>query len=329
MNFPKPICPIVAIFSLLIPSTLTAAEKMKALILDGQNNHDVWPKSTLMMRQYLQETGMFEVDIARSASVWRWQKQEKYLALAGVGESEKSKKSKPDPNFSPDFSKYDVIINNFGYNAAPWPEKTKKAFESYMANGGGLVIVHAASNSWGKWAEYNKMIGLGGWGGRNVESGPYVYYNREGQVVRDSSPGKCGAHGPKHEFVVRMRNTEHPITKGLPEFWMHAKDECYSMLRGPAENMTILATAADTPKLQQEGRNEPALMVIDYHKGRVFHTILGDNVPGFESVGFIVTFKRGAEWAATGKVTQKVPTDFPTKEKSSSRPFELKDQKVK
>jgi HEAT repeat protein len=31
-----------------------------------------------------------------------------------------------------------------------------------------------------------------------------------------------------------------------------------------------------------------------------------------ECVGFIVTFQRGAEWAATGEVTQNVPVDFPT-----------------
>jgi uncharacterized protein len=37
-------------------------------------------------------------------------------------------------------------------------------------------------------------------------------------------------------------------------------------------------------------------------------------------VGFIVTLQRGAEWAATGKVTQtKLPDDFPTPEKVSVR----------
>ena len=30
-----------------------------------------------------------------------------------------------------------------------------------------------------------------------------------------------------------------------------------------------------------------------------------------QCVGFIVTFQRGAEWAASGKVTQKIPYDFP------------------
>ncbi|MFK7909770.1 MAG: ThuA domain-containing protein [Akkermansiaceae bacterium] len=315
---------IVTLLVLLPIPSLSAAEKMKALIMDGQNNHAVWPKSTLMMRQYLRETGMFEVDIARTASIWKWEREEKYLPLAGVGESKKEKKSLPDPNYAPDFSKYDVIISNFGYNAAAWPDKTKKAFEDYMKNGGGLVVVHAANNSWGDWPEYNKMIGLGGWGGRNQKSGPYVYYDANGKIVRDDGPGRCGAHGPQSEFMITMRNQEHPVTKGLPDFWTHTKDECYSLLRGPGKNMTILATAADTPKLKKEGRNEPMLMVLDYHKGRVFHTTLGHDVPAFEGVGFIVTFLRGAEWAATGKVTQKIPADFPSKGKATSRPFTLK-----
>jgi hypothetical protein len=37
-------------------------------------------------------------------------------------------------------------------------------------------------------------------------------------------------------------------------------------------------------------------------------------------VGFRTTFARGVEWAATGKVTQPVPSDFPTAEKVSTRP---------
>jgi type 1 glutamine amidotransferase len=91
--------------------------------------------------------------------------------------------------------------------------------------------------------------------------------------------------------------------------------------------MTILATACDSPELQKAGRNEPMLMVIDYHKGRVFHTTLGHDTDAFESVGFITTFLRGAEWAATGKVTQEIPKDFPDAGKPSKRAFELKKAK--
>jgi type 1 glutamine amidotransferase len=310
--------------SLILSLPASAAEKIKALIVDGQNNHAVWPKATVMMKQYLENSGLFEVDVARVHFISNFKREESFLPLAGAGETEGTDKPKPDPNFSPDFSKYQVVISNFGFGAADWPEQTKKKFEDYMKNGGGFVSVHAADNSWGNWPEYNKMIGLGGWGGRNQKSGPYVYYDADGKIVRDDGPGGCGTHGAQGEFLITMRDKTHPITKGLPDFWMHSKDECYSRLRGPAENMTILATAADSAQLQKAGRNEPMLMVLDYGKGRVFHTTLGHDTEALEGVGFTVTLLRGSEWAATGNVTQKIPEDFPSGEKSSTRSFELK-----
>jgi hypothetical protein len=305
-----------------------AAEKMKALIVDGQNNHLVWPKSTIMMKHYLEETGLFEVEIARTKYLWKAEREAAYLPLAGVGAGELLKEPRVDAEFKPDFTKYKVVISNFGWKAADWPEAIRQAFERYMANGGGLTVVHAADNSWPTWPEFNKMIGLGGWGDRSAKDGPYVYYDKEGKVVRDPSPGGCGKHGPANEFVVTIRDSEHPITKGLPNFWMHSKDECYSNLRGPAENMTILATAADSPALQAAGRHEPMLMTIQYHQGRVFHTTLGHDTEAFEGVGFITTFLRGTEWAATGKVTQKIPADFPSADKPAARAFPIKPTAV-
>jgi len=97
---------------------------------------------------------------------------------------------------------------------------------------------------------------------------------------------------------------------------MHGSDELYQQLRGPAKNMQVLATAFADTAFDGTGRDEPTLMVIDYGKGRIFHTTLGHadvgGGPAMQCVGFIVTFLRGAEWAATGSVTQEVPYDFPT-----------------
>jgi len=59
--------------SLALP--LSAAEKLKALIVDGQNNHEVWPKSTIMMKQYLEETGLFEVEIGRTHYIWKSERE--------------------------------------------------------------------------------------------------------------------------------------------------------------------------------------------------------------------------------------------------------------
>jgi type 1 glutamine amidotransferase len=62
------------------------------------------------------------------------------------------------------------------------------------------------------------------------------------------------------------------------------------------------------------------IMTIDFGKGRVFHTPLGHADYSQECVGFITTFQRGSEWAATGKVTLPVPADFP-RDECRSRKF--------
>ncbi len=318
----KKILSICLVFGALLSSA--DAAKLKALIVDGQNNHVVWPKGTVMMKQYLEDTGLFTVDVARSKYIWKSEREKAFLKYVGI-ETEAQAKPTPDPDFSPDFSKYDVVISNFGWNAADWPKKTQKSFEKFVKSGGGFVSVHAADNSFPLWKAYNQMIGIGGWGNRTEKDGPYVYYNEDGKLIRDTSKGKGGTHGKRHEFPITLRNTSHPITKGLPKHWLTSEDECYAKLRGPAENMTILATGEDQTLPQAKGRHEPTLMTIKFGKGRVFHNTLGHDTEALEGVSFITTFTRGTEWAATGKVTQEVPKDFPTKNKATSRPFKLKE----
>ena len=109
-----------------------------------------------------------------------------------------------------------------------------------------------------------------------------------------------------------MRDMAHPIAKGMPTQWMHNTDELYDSLRGPARNIHLLGTAFSDPATNGTGDHELILFTVKYGKGRIFHTTLGHDTEAMRSVGFIVTLQRGAEWAATGKVTQKLPPDFPT-----------------
>ncbi|WP_428308536.1 ThuA domain-containing protein [Lacipirellula sp.] len=268
------------------------AEKLKVLIIDGQNNHE-WQKTTPLLDQMLQKSGRFVADVTTAPK---------------SGEDMKS--------FRPKFADYDVVVSN--YNGDRWPKETEEDFVEYLKNGGGFVSVHAADNAFATWPEYNEAIGLGGWFGRDEKSGPYVYY-KDDKLVRDDGPGRCGGHGKQHEFIVRTREAEHPIMKGIPERWLHAQDELYDTLRGPAKNMTVLATAYSDPETGGTGRDEPSLMVLDFGKGRVFHTTMGHADYSMDCVGFITTLLRGTEWAATGEVTIGVPDDFPTAEKSSKR----------
>jgi len=262
----------------------------KTLIITGQNNHN-WKASSPVLKQILDETGMFTAEIMITPE-----------------------KGGDMNTFNPDFSKYKLVV--LDYNGDSWSDKTNTAFLAFVKKGGGVVVYHAANNSFPAWKEYNEMIGLGGWGNRTEKDGPYVYYKRD-KLVTDNSPGPGGSHGKRREFVVRTRITDHPITKGLPAKWFHGNDELYSQLRGPAKNMQILATAfADTVPGGGTMRDEPMLMVISYEKGRIFHTAMGHadegGGPAMQCVGFITTLQRGAEWAVTGKVTQQLPWDFPS-----------------
>lgn len=260
----------------------------RTLIITGQSNHN-WKASSPVLKTILDETGLFTCDIDTTPE-----------------------KGGDMNKFNPDFSRYKLVV--LDYSGDSWSEKTKAAFLKYVTKGGGVVVYHAANNSFPDWKEYNEICGLGGWGNRNEKAGPYVYYKRN-KLVTDTSAGIGGSHGKRLDFEVRLRNTTHPITKGLPVRWMHGNDELYSRLRGPAKNMEILATAYADTAGKGTGRDEPMLMTLTYGKGRIFHTAMGHadegGGPAMKCVGFIVTLQRGAEWAVTGNVTQAVPFDFP------------------
>ena len=126
----------------------------------AKNNHAMWPKTTMMMKSFLEETGRFTVDVQRTKFTWKGGDLLKQYPLDDGTTYEDLPNPKSDPDFTPQFSKYDVVLSNFGWKAAPWPKETQDALEAYVRGGGGMVIIHAADNSFGDWDEFNKMIGL-------------------------------------------------------------------------------------------------------------------------------------------------------------------------
>ena len=274
-----------------------AADPLPLLIIDGQNNHN-WQAMTPVMKTDLEQTGRFKVDVATTPD-------------------NKAEKSAWDA-FRPDFTKYKVVLSN--YNGQLWPEEVRKGLESYVAGGGGLVIIHAANNAFTEWPEWNKMIGLG-W--RGADYGDRLIVDERGTLTRllkNKGPG--AGHGRQHEFPIDVRDLDHPVMKGMPKRWMHADDELYHGQRGPAENMTVLATAYSDSATGGSGDHEPMVWWIPYGKGKVFTTVMGhvggNDIVAIRCVGFITVMNRGCEWAATGEVTLPIPKEFPNAYKVST-----------
>jgi uncharacterized protein len=289
--------PLAAVLGLAYAPLADGAEPaLRALILDGQNNHQ-WRQTTPVLKRHLEACKRFTVDVASHVK---------------AGDKPSNTET---VKFPPDLSKYDVVVSN--YNGAAWPEAFNKDLEKRLRDGRiALVIVHAANNSFTGWKEYNDMIGMG-W--RDNKFGDRLILDAAGKEVRvEKGTGKGAGHGKKHAFAVTVRDAEHPVTKGMPREWMHAADELYHGMRGPIKNVHLLATAFDDKKQGGTGEHEPMIWTVKYGQGRVFHTPMGHDLDGLKCVGFMATLQRGTEWAATGKVTVPLPEAFPTAAKTSS-----------
>ncbi|MCK5370185.1 MAG: ThuA domain-containing protein [Cyclobacteriaceae bacterium] len=294
----------IILLSITLSATSEAKKKkkkkpsiIKVLLIDGQSkNHKNWKEWTPILLKQLDDSNLFRIDIATSPM-----------------------KGESLDKFNPKFRNYDVVIST--YDGDNWSMRAQRNFEKYITDGGGLVVIHAADNAFPDWEAYNLMIGLGGWGNRTEMAGPYMYFNKKGDLIRDTSPGNGGQHGPRHEYMVETRSTKHPIMKDIPVKWLHTEDELYAMLRGPAMNMEILATAYSDEKYDGTQRHEPILMTIKYGKGRVFHTVMGHHQLALSCVGFMTTFIRGCQWAAKKEVSFEVPEDFPSENATESRTY--------
>ncbi len=167
---------------------------------------------------------------------------------------------------------YKVIVLNFGFWDVPQlSDRAKENLLNYVKNGGGLMPLHFSCSSYQDWKEYAELIG------------------------RVWVKGTAG-HGPRSTFTVKIVDKDHPVTAGIADF--QADDELYAKLDGTAD-IQVLATADS----DWSGKTEPIVFVKKYGKGYVCHNLLGHDVKARDYPEYATLIVRGAEWAATGKVT--------------------------
>ncbi len=273
--------------------------QLSVLLVDGVNNHD-WVFLTKAFRSILEATNLFHITVATTppsgsdSTVW-----------AG---------------WKPDFTAFDAVFLNFSDikdpHGASWPAPAKEGLQSFVANGGGLVVAQTAQSAFTGWDAYREMLGLA-WGKSDVYPGVYL---DSSHGLKSIPVGQESSYTVRGALQIHRSDVEHPITRGVPAVWMHADDAVDLGLRGPQKNMTVLSFLSSPVS----GRLEPVEWTVAYGKGRVYNTSLGDVVKAgpdtsVRCAGFQTMLARGAQWAASGLVTLPLPLDFPTDTSASIR----------
>ena len=255
----------LALLLLAAPLAAAGTRPLRVLIFSGRNNHD-WRTTTPFLRQCLLDAGRFDVRVVEEPAGTT------AATLAG----------------------YDVIVSD--YNGARWGAATEQAVEEFVRSGKGFVAVHAASYAFGGLpvlGEHQTRTNI-------VEPAWPAYGKMVGAHWTTTPPT---GHGPRRVFTVKRKAHLHPITQGMGESFT-ISDELYRNF-ALEPNIEVMATAYDDPKFSGSGKDEPLLWTVRYGGGRVFHTALGHDLSAMREPGFVDTFVRGTEWAATGTANER------------------------
>lgn len=233
------------------------------------------------------ENDLIQVLILSGSNNHNWQQTTPYLEslLYGTGMYEVQITNRPDTLKESEFKKFDVILSNWNSwpeNDLRWPKTTEKALLDFIKKGGGFVTFHASTSAFYSWPEF-KEISTAAW-------------------ITDST-----WHGKNSPAKIIIENDEHPVTNGMSGFFIF--DELW-INAGKNEKFEILGSATNEDISNKGIENQPAIMVSEYGKGRIFHTIMGHDIKAMRNTGFQILLLRAVEWAVTGAVTQKLPQEL-------------------
>jgi type 1 glutamine amidotransferase len=139
--------------------------------------------------------------------------------------------------------------------------------QRFLADGNGIVAIHAASDSHYNWPFYGAMIG--GWFAGHPPGAP------------------TGA--------LRRTEADHPSVRALPQDFTRA-DEWYGF-KDVNPNITVLLTL-DPASIGKSGASQPISWAHRFEGGRVFYTAMGHTVQSYAEPLFLDHLGGGLRWAA-------------------------------
>lgn len=159
-----------------------------------------------------------------------------------------------------------VLLNTTAPDDEWWVGDRKAAFKSFVQNGGGVVGIHAATDSHYSWPWYGKMIG--------------------GYFLRHPKGTPTG--------TLSVVDANHPSTADIPSEFVRT-DEWY-YIKDFNTDVTLLVTIDPLTIGQPDEGPQPVAWSHEYDGGRVFYTSMGHTDTTYAEPLFQSHVAGGLKW---------------------------------
>lgn len=158
-----------------------------------------------------------------------------------------------------------VILNTTGNI---FGTEQKKALQRYIHKGGGIVAIHAATDTEMEWKWYVDMVG-----------------------------GAFKSHPKQQSATINIINHEFKAMQHFDKTWIHF-DEWYNFRNPVNPNAIVLATVDEkTYEGGTMGAHHPVVWYNNYEGGRVFTTTLGHTKESYTDADFVKMITEAVIWA--------------------------------
>ena len=159
-----------------------------------------------------------------------------------------------------------VLLNTTGdvLNA-----EQRESFEDYVAQGGGVLAIHAPSVIDFDWPWYERLIGA-----------------------------RFTQHPEPQHGAVEVEDAEHPAMRGIPQRWQ-LHDQWYDFEQSPRAHVTVLASVDESSyEGGKMGKDHPIIWCHEALGGRSFYCGLGHDSALYSDPLFVAHLAAAVRWCA-------------------------------